>query len=225
MKGYIYLIYNEVNNDLYVGLTEISIKHRFNQHTTEAKKDKETKNLLYNNMRQVGINECKITCLQEYNYDGNDKDYFRMNLKKLEDKWIIRIKPSLNTAIPCGFHNEKETAKLNQLIENVKDQLTIPKVFDDKWKFLNDTFDIQVGMKNVLYKNKKTDEITEYKVGDIVYLAEGWTNGYNIISGIRSNSISCRRIKEDKTVNTNSSSYIKFFEFINCIEKKIEPEN
>ena len=62
LKGYIYLIYNEINDALYVGLTSRTIQVRFNEHMRETINNNSNK--LYTNMRNVGIKNCKITCLE-----------------------------------------------------------------------------------------------------------------------------------------------------------------
>lgn len=231
-KGYIYLIYNEVNNELYVGLTEGTIEDRFYQHKVKAKNGGYgDKNLLYPNMRKVGINECKITCLEVYDYDGEDVDYFRNNLKKMEEKWMIRLKPSLNVITPYFNKNNRISENLNQIInENLNQIIEASKeIFTEPIiNFVKDNYDdydVLQKYSSISYIHKFSGDILQFEVNDIVYLKSNafynHTTSYYIITKIRSNSIVCKKINEDKSVESNTN-YVKYNDFFKNVEHKIK---
>jgi predicted GIY-YIG superfamily endonuclease len=53
--AYIYEIYNDINDKVYIGKTECSIEKRFKQHCQEAFKQRSFDRPLYRAMRKYGI--------------------------------------------------------------------------------------------------------------------------------------------------------------------------
>lgn len=219
-KGYIYLLYNEINNDLYVGLTERSIKERFYQHIREAKDDNGSQNLLYTNMRNVGIDNCKITCLEEFEFKGENIEYFKQSLKKLEDKWIIRIKPSLNTAMPSGYTNDNEIKMLNMFVDKVKSKIDT-QVQKQEWNDLDNKYEINIKNDFVLYRNKESGEIIEFKKGDIILTNCSYIGNCCVISNIRSNAFVVRKIINN-IVETRYTHHLNYDKFMRYFCQKVE---
>jgi hypothetical protein len=174
LTGYIYLLYNDINNEYYVGLTTRTVQERFEEHKQSARND--MPNALYTNMRNVGISNCHITCLETYVFDGNSKEYFTRELKKLEDGWIVRLKPSLNTIFPKGCINEKQIQELNKIINNATDNISsFDEVSSDdsnsgnesngmsnekdmrNFNCLNDDYDMYFSYEYISYRNKQTN--------------------------------------------------------------------
>ena len=168
LKGYIYLIYNEINDALYVGLTSRTILERFNEHKKETINNNSNK--LYTNMRNVGIKNCKITCLEEFEFDGINDEYFKQVLKKLEDKWITRIKPTLNTILP----NENDIIELNSNIYKYDKFLPLKPIINKK-ETIEEPIKTNIIKYNpygnyIEYINIKTNEIIEFKLKNIIIL-------------------------------------------------------
>lgn len=166
--GYIYLIYNEINDGLYIGLTSRTIEKRFKEHKIEAKNYNLTK--LYVNMRIIGIENWKIKELERLNFIENDDYIFRRQLKNLEDKWIERIKPTLNSQISkdkklIEFDFNKDN---NEEINNLKiNDIILLHTYN-----INNTYKIIKIDKIILKKidiidNKINDNIYEYSYDEI----------------------------------------------------------
>lgn len=168
LKGYIYLIYNEINDALYVGLTSRTIQERFNEHKRETINNNSNK--LYTNMRNVGIKNCKIICLEEFEFDGINDEYFKKQLKKLEDKWITRIKPTLNSILP----NENDIIELNSNIYKYDKSLPLKPIINKK-ETIEEPIKTNIIKYNpygnyIEYINIKTNEIIEFKLKNIIVL-------------------------------------------------------
>lgn len=63
--GFIYKIYNDINDKVYIGQTGLTIEHRFKEHLAKAKSE-ERKNLpIYNAMRKYGIDHFFVEQIEE----------------------------------------------------------------------------------------------------------------------------------------------------------------
>jgi len=216
MKGYIYLIYNDVNNDIYVGLTEISIEHRFKQHINTAKNGNYgDDNLLYPHIRKVGSTTCKVSCLEEYEYDGEDKIYFRNNLRKMENRWMERLKPSLNVITPYSNNYLSPTAKEKEYVkEEEMEQQEIIITKDDVLNY--DCGFCYLGYElGIIYTHKITGEELKFFKGEIVEL----DNTYYKIIQVRCNSIYCKKINDNNCIS-EMGHYITFGDFLKKVGKK-----
>lgn len=63
--AYIYQITNTINNKIYIGKTERSIEERFQEHCRASKKNINEKRPLYSAMRKYGIENFKISLIEE----------------------------------------------------------------------------------------------------------------------------------------------------------------
>ena len=65
--AYIYKIFNDVNDKIYIGKTEYSLKNRFSAHCYDALKrsDKTEKRPLYRAMRKYGVDKFHIELIEE----------------------------------------------------------------------------------------------------------------------------------------------------------------
>ena len=62
-EGYIYKIWNEANDKLYIGQTGTTVEHRWGQHLAEAKKNK-SNYVIYKAMRKYGVELFHIECIE-----------------------------------------------------------------------------------------------------------------------------------------------------------------
>jgi len=92
-RGIVYLITNKINNKVYVGITTLGLKRRWDFHRYSINK---LKYPLYRAMRKYGINNFKIEELCSI-YNHNKKILIK-NLNKLESKYIKKYR----SFIPSG---------------------------------------------------------------------------------------------------------------------------
>ena len=74
--AYIYLITNTINNKVYVGKTESSIQHRFQEHICDSKKDRCKNRPLYRAMNKYGIDNFTIRLLEETDSPERREEYW-----------------------------------------------------------------------------------------------------------------------------------------------------
>lgn len=79
MTGYIYCITNSINQKQYVGQTRFSLQERWYDHCKNATDESKKNRPLYSAMRKYGIENFKITLLEEVPID---------ELDKAEQRWI-----------------------------------------------------------------------------------------------------------------------------------------
>ena len=63
--AYIYQITNNINGKIYIGKTEFSLEKRFKEHCKDAFKREDEKRPLYAAMRKYGIENFKISLIEE----------------------------------------------------------------------------------------------------------------------------------------------------------------
>ena len=135
--AYIYKIFNDVNDKLYIGKTSSTIEERFKQHISDSKKERHEKRPLYDAMKKYGIDKFHIEKIEEVENDEiasereiywinklrtyigfNDCNGYNATLggdsKRIYDYQIIAKKY-------LELKNQKETAKYFQCdVETVK---------------------------------------------------------------------------------------------------------
>jgi group I intron endonuclease len=100
--GYIYKIYNDVNDKVYIGQTISTIKDRWHGHMSAAINEKRNKSALYNAMRKYGRDKFHIEELEKIISDT--KENLIISLNKAEQEYILKYK-SLVTQ--NGYNIEK----------------------------------------------------------------------------------------------------------------------
>lgn len=85
-EGFIYKIWNDVNNKIYIGQTTTTIEHRFSQHLCDARKGRES--LLYNAILKYGEDKFHIGVIFSIALD-NKKDLRRVLNEK--EKYYISL--------------------------------------------------------------------------------------------------------------------------------------
>ena len=69
MSSYIYKIWNEINDKLYIGQTSLSIDYRFKQHCHDAKRRSYEQRPLYLAMNKYGFDKFHIELIEECDSD------------------------------------------------------------------------------------------------------------------------------------------------------------
>lgn len=85
-EGFIYKIWNEVNDKIYIGQTKATIKQRWHGHMSSALNEKRNKSALYNAMRKHGRDKFhieEIDKIEDISYDSLTE--------KLDELEILRI--------------------------------------------------------------------------------------------------------------------------------------
>lgn len=73
--AYIYKITNDINDKIYIGKTQNSIEHRFQEHCRDAFKDSEKTRPLYAAMRKYGTEHFHIELVEETN-NPNEREVY-----------------------------------------------------------------------------------------------------------------------------------------------------
>lgn len=73
--AYIYKITNDINNKIYIGKTEFSIRKRFDEHCLDCWKRKNENRPLYSAMRKYGIKHFHIELIEETT-DPNEREIY-----------------------------------------------------------------------------------------------------------------------------------------------------
>lgn len=89
-KGYIYKIYNDINDKIYIGQTIASIKDRWHGHMSAALNENKSKSALYNAMRKYGRDKFHIEEIASY--IRNTKQELIDVLNSEEQKYIYEYK-------------------------------------------------------------------------------------------------------------------------------------
>jgi len=92
-KAKIYKVYNNVDDEIYIGSTCVSLAKRMARHRASARMNR-TKCKLMTKMRTIGIENFFIELIKEYPECENIEQ-----LRKLEGEYIIELKPTLNHRI------------------------------------------------------------------------------------------------------------------------------
>lgn len=85
--AYIYKIVNDINEKVYVGKTENSIKKRFQQHCLDCWKEKCEKRPLYSAMRKYGIEHFHIELIEETDQPEEREIYWIEQLNTYKNRY------------------------------------------------------------------------------------------------------------------------------------------
>ncbi len=85
----IYKVYNDIDDDTYVGSTTQTPSHRLSKHKSKSKAMSES--LLHVKMRLIGPEHFYIEVIEQYTYIGDETERF-----VLEQDWIDILQPNLN---------------------------------------------------------------------------------------------------------------------------------
>ena len=101
-EGYIYKIYNDVNDKLYIGQTTVTIGNRWHGHMTAALNEKRSKSALYNAMRKYGRDKFHIEQIDKIEHLNKEDLINSLNI--LEQQRIIEYKSHVSEN---GYNFEK----------------------------------------------------------------------------------------------------------------------
>ena len=96
--GKIYKIVNDVDDEIYVGSTCLSLAKRFYNHKQKAKTRLEQR--VYKHLNAIGWENVRIILIEEFPCQS------KMELEKRERHFIEELAPSLNKCIPCRTQQE-----------------------------------------------------------------------------------------------------------------------
>lgn len=206
--GYIYKIYNSVNNKVYIGQTKRSLTERFNKHLYDCDRDGYDKYLLYRAMRKYGKENFYIEAIEETANDLLDQrekywiDVFQSFGAKGYNMTIggkaNRTFPHSDKDIIKLYHQYKSSRKVAKQIQC--NHSTIDKILNYH-QVPRYSFGLQRGNGKV--KIEKTNFIQEFDC--INYCAEWFVT--NKIC--RSTQINCAR-KGISLAIKNSSPYFGY---------------
>lgn len=96
--GYIYKIYNTVNNKIYIGQTRRTIDIRWRQHLLAINSERDGNTILYRAMRRYGVDKFHIQLIQEYACDSQD------GLIQILNENEIKYIAAYNSVTPNGYN-------------------------------------------------------------------------------------------------------------------------
>lgn len=208
---YIYLIYNTINSDCYIGKTNTTIQVRYKQHIYDAKKDLDKFHII---MKKIGIENWRVIELEKIERTQKEGDEY---ILMKEQEWIKRLNPSLNTIMP-GKTNTKVIDVLNDIIKDIN--------FDTEntlWIKINENYSMN-SHNNLITKirNDNTNEIIELKVGKVFSYPVFKEIKYFIINNIYTNHFMSYNINiETKEVKTTFKTTFKYkdikYELLNIL--------
>lgn len=85
--AFIYQIVNDINNKIYVGKTERSIEHRFQQHCSDCKKRQCEKRPLYTAMRKYGTEHFHVELIEETDNPEEREQYWIEKLDAYKNRY------------------------------------------------------------------------------------------------------------------------------------------
>lgn len=117
--GYIYKIYNDVNNKVYIGQTVQTIKKRFRDHINLSKSQTLKGIVLYNAMKKYGTDKFHVVELYEVSTDTEAE--LKEKLNKAECTYI----KNYNSLTPNGYNVTAGGNNVSEYIKVKVDQYTI----------------------------------------------------------------------------------------------------
>jgi hypothetical protein len=113
LNGKIYMLYSEIDGEMYVGSTYRSLKDRFVCHNSEVlhPKIKNMNTSVYVHFRDIGGSNMKIRLIEDY--PCMDKP----SLVWGERKWFDLLKPSLNMVRPVITQRERQDLRNEHTIK------------------------------------------------------------------------------------------------------------
>lgn len=153
MKGYIYKISNNVNNNVYIGKTSVTIEDRWKEHCRDMKKEASKNRPLYRAMQKYGIENFSIDIIEECDYE---------DLSNAEIKWI-NFYDSYNNGYNATLGGDGRTIydydEIAQLIKEGKRTVEICSIigcYEDVVRFVAKKYGLKIVAKNLLIENSKS---------------------------------------------------------------------
>ena len=100
-KAKIYKIYNDIDDEIYIGSTCSSLAKRMAKHRYSAKVDLGKTNRLYKKMNELGKEHFFIVLIDEFCECENKEQLHKKEREKIEE-----LQPSLNYFIPTRTYQE-----------------------------------------------------------------------------------------------------------------------
>ena len=121
-KAKIYKIYNNIDDEIYVGSTCSSLSVRMARHRYSVNENKNKNGYLYQKMREIGMNNFFIELLQDYPDCQNIEQ-----LRRKEGEFIRELKPTLNRNIAGRTTKERYNDNIEDKKQYDKDRWIINK--------------------------------------------------------------------------------------------------
>ena len=100
-KAKLYKIFNNLDDEIYVGSTCCNLSTRMAKHRYRAKEERSKNHKLYQKMNEVGQENFSIILLEEFKECQNIEQ-----LRKKEREKIEELKPELNNQVPTRTYQE-----------------------------------------------------------------------------------------------------------------------
>ena len=120
--AYIYQIWNDINDKLYIGKTYSSLEERFKQHCIDSKNKRNEKRPLYNAMNKYGTEHFFITLIEETDFPEEREQFW------IKEKDTYHNGYNGTMGGEGRLHIDREL--VIQLYHKYKNQKTVAKMMD-----------------------------------------------------------------------------------------------
>lgn len=121
--GYIYKIYNTVNDKIYIGQTRRDINIRWHQHLLSINREQDKNTVLYRAMNKYGSDKFQVQLINEYSFES--KDELIETLNKEEIKYISEY----NSVKPNGYNMQYGGKSATESLKCPVDKYTTTGIF------------------------------------------------------------------------------------------------
>lgn len=118
--GFIYKIYNDINEKVYIGQTGLTVEHRFKEHIAKARGEERKKLPIYNAMRKYGIEHFFVEQIEETE-----------DLDEREIYWIKQYNSyenGYNATLGGGGNAKRDYQKIINLYKEYQNATTVAKL-------------------------------------------------------------------------------------------------
>ena len=137
------------NYDVYIGSTSSKLEFRFSCHKSEAKTKRFPNRKLYNRMREVGLNNWKITPLQTMECTKDE-------IRTYERNWCDLLEANLNLRKPFLTDADGVADRMNKMEYNRQKIKEIYRRNLDSKRYYSEVCDASFGIKYNFEKHKDT---------------------------------------------------------------------
>lgn len=144
-NGKIYKIWNDINDDIYIGSTCQSLSKRMGHHREDSQKSQNMNRRVYQQMNDLGLSHFFIELIEYFPCSNREE------LNKREGHWIRAEKPILNTHIAGRTQTEYFNEHKEEILEYRKNYFE-----ENKSKIAEQQRNYREANKATIREQKKT---------------------------------------------------------------------
>ncbi len=129
--GYIYKIYNTINDKIYIGQTRRDINIRWKQHLISAKSGRDGDTILYRAMNKYGVDKFYIEIVKEYSFETKEELITTLNKEE------IRYISENNSAKPNGYNMQRGGKSPTESLKRPVDKYSLDGILLESYESLS----------------------------------------------------------------------------------------